>query len=151
MLGEGSSGTVVYRGEHDQWGKVAVKVMDRKQVPLHRMNREQALLLKLAEVDGVGSTNVIKWRCREDTKTQVLLGMELCECSLHQLITERKSGHAPTAKQQQRIVRELCEGVMFLHEHSIIHRDIRPKNILIKSGGFDGAVKITGDSYITTM
>jgi hypothetical protein len=70
-----------------------------------------------------------------------MLGMELCQCSLHQLITDQKL--RPTSKQQARISRELCEGVAFLHNHSIIHRDLRPKNILMKTGGFDGTVKIT--------
>ena len=99
------------------------------------------LLLKLADEAGAGSCNVIKYRCRVDTVDTVMLGMELCECSLHQLVTERRLH--PTPQQQARISRELCEGVAFLHNHSIIHRDLRPKNILMKTDGFDGTVKIT--------
>lgn len=140
VLGEGSCGTKVYRGKHTQWGNVAVKAMLKASVPQHRAEREQALLLKLAEESGVGSDNVIKYRCREDTATHVILGMELCACSLHQLVSERKE--RATRCQQQRVVRELCEGVAFLHAHQIIHRDIRPKNILIKADGFDGTVKL---------
>lgn len=86
---------------------------------------------------------MIKYRCREADVdgVRLLLGMELCECSLHQLVSER--GLRPTAQQQQRVVKQLCEGVAFLHRHSIIHRDLRPKNILLKQNDFDGTVKIT--------
>jgi hypothetical protein len=48
-------GTKVYRGRHEQWGKLAVKVMDTVMVPEHRACREQELLLKLADETGVGS------------------------------------------------------------------------------------------------
>jgi hypothetical protein len=141
VLGEGSMGTRVYRGSHAQWGELAVKVMHKAHVPEHRACREQELLLKLADEAGSGSSNVIKYRCRVDTVDTVMIGMELCECSLHQLISERRL--LPTPQQQARISRELCEGVAFLHDHSIIHRDLRPKNILMKTDGFDGTVKIT--------
>jgi hypothetical protein len=147
VLGEGSMGTRVYRGRHEQWGELAVKVMHKAHVPEHRACREQELLLKLADEAGVGSNNVIKYRCRVDTVDTVMIGMELCECSLHQLITERRL--RPTPKQQARISRELCEGVTFLHEHSIIHRDLRPKNILMKTAGLDGTVKVVKQCMCT--
>jgi serine/threonine protein kinase len=140
VLGEGSMGTRVYRGRHAQWGELAVKVMHKAHVPEHRACREQELLLKLADETGVGSSNVITYRWRVDTVDTVMLGIELCECSLHQLITERRL--RPTPQQQARISRELCEGVAFLHDHSIIHRDLRPKNILMKTAGLDGTVKV---------
>ena len=133
-------GTQVYRGRHAQWGELAVKVMHKAHVPEHRACREQELLLKLADEAGVGSSNVIKYRCRVDTVDTVMLGIELCECSLHQLVTEWRL--RPTPQQQARISRELCEGVAFLHGHSIIHRDLRSKNILMKTAGLDGTVKV---------
>jgi len=141
VLGEGSNGTKVYRGKHAQWGNVAVKVTNVTDTPEHRCSREQTLLLKLAEESGVGSDNVVKYRCREDTADEMMLGIEMCECSLHQLVTERKL--IPTLQQQQRVVRELCEGTAFLHAHNIVHRDLRPKNILFKTNGFEGTVKVT--------
>ena len=124
-LGEGSDGTIVCIGEHLQWGRLAVKVVDNARVPQRRSEREQALLLRLADECGVGSDNVIKYRCKANLGSHFILGMELCECSLHQLITDLHA--TPTVQQQQRVVKELCQGVSFLHRHGIIHRDIRPK------------------------
>jgi hypothetical protein len=68
ILGEGSNGTVVYRGMHSQWGLVAVKVVDAQRVPQYRTDREQTLLLKVADESGSGSDNVVKYRCRVDDK-----------------------------------------------------------------------------------
>ena len=84
----------------------------------HRAERERKLLLKLADETGQGSDNVVKYRCREAIGTTFVLGMELCECSLHQLVTER--GMRATVQQQHRIVKELCEGVAFLHHVCVL-------------------------------
>jgi serine/threonine-protein kinase/endoribonuclease IRE1 len=67
--------------------------------------------------------------------------MELCECSLHDVIAVEQQRIPYT--HQVRIVRELSEAVAFLHEQQIVHRDIRPKNILFKQGGYEGMVKLT--------
>jgi serine/threonine protein kinase len=67
--------------------------------------------------------------------------MELCECSLHDVIAVQQQRIPYT--HQVRIVRELSEAVAFLHKHQIVHRDVRPKNILFKQGGYEGMVKLT--------
>jgi serine/threonine protein kinase len=70
----------------------------------------------------------------------MLLGMEVCECSLHDIVV-RQHQRIPYTH-QVRIARELSEAVAFLHEHQIVHRDVRPKNILFKEGGYEGIVKL---------
>jgi TPR repeat protein/serine/threonine protein kinase len=144
VLGEGSSGTKVYKGKHVDGRVVAVKVMQKDVVPEYRARREMTLLQNLAEGMGRGRDHVIQYRCIEEEggKTgRVLLGMELCECSLHDVITVQQQ-QVPLV-QQLRIARELSEAVAFLHEHQIVHCDVRPQNILFKQGGYEGMVKLT--------
>jgi serine/threonine protein kinase len=82
----------------------------------------------------------------EQLRGRVLLGMELCECSLHQVVSERKL-QVPLL-QQLRIVRELSEAVDFIHRRGgVLHRDIRPKNVLFSQVAqgrpdFEGTVKL---------
>jgi serine/threonine protein kinase/ankyrin repeat protein len=141
LLGKGSCGTNVYKGVHADGRDVAVKVMLKEVVPEHRARREMKLLQDLAESTGRGRDHVIQYRCIEQTDNKVLLGMELCECSLHDVVSVWQQ-QIPL-EQQLRVVRELSEAVAFLHEHQIVHRDVRPKNILFKQGGFEGTVKLT--------
>jgi serine/threonine protein kinase len=140
VLGEGSCGTQVYKGLW-QGREVAVKVMLKDAVPEHRARREMKLLQDLAESTGRGRDHVIQYRCMEEMENKVLLCMELCECSLHDVISVQQQ-RVPLV-QQLRIVRELSEAVAFLHEHQIVHRDVRPRNVLFKQGGFEGIVKLT--------
>jgi hypothetical protein len=57
---------------------------------------------------------------------QVMLGMELCECSLHELVSVRHL--SPTRAQQRRIVTELCKGVSgstpFHSTHQCLFRSV---------------------------
>ena len=47
---------------------------------------------------------------------------------LYILLTEPSSGHQWRVRYQ--IIKGICEGVRYLHQKSIIHVDLKPKNIL---------------------
>jgi serine/threonine protein kinase len=56
--------------------------------------------------------------------------MEYCVSTLRKYLTERTVvdvSHCYT------IIYQMMEGLMFLHQHSIIHRDVKPDNVLISS------------------
>jgi serine/threonine-protein kinase/endoribonuclease IRE1 len=164
VLGEGSMGTRVFRGEHADWGAVAVKVMMKVSMAAQGMagkrsaaEKERQLLLRLAAAAGAGSDNVIKYRCVEEDPERVFIGMELCVCSLHDVISRPAAAVAAAAasggmlpridSQAKRmcVARELMAGTVFLHSHGVVHSDIRPKNILFagaSSGGQLGTLKL---------
>ncbi|RWS30259.1 eukaryotic translation initiation factor 2-alpha kinase 1-like protein [Leptotrombidium deliense] len=74
--------------------------------------------------------------------------MELCEKNLRTWIDERnvvllkshtEKDNVIDLDETMKIFRDILNGVAFIHENNLIHRDIKPQNILFS---FDGTVKI---------
>lgn len=45
-------------------------------------------------------------------------------------------------QETRRLLRQILEGVLFLHEHSIVHLDIKPQNILLTGTGPKSNIKL---------
>lgn len=71
----------------------------------------------------------------------VLLFMELCHGHVHQWINELGLGYMPDVTARQ-MIKEIGEGLQYLHMQDIAHLDIKPENILFTKHG-DNIVPVT--------
>lgn len=137
-LGRGSMG-VVYRAWHrDLKQEVAIKILHERQEGTKR-RRSQARFLREAEVaSGVLHSNVVRIYGSGSWKGQHYLVMELViGASLGDVL--EKNG-AIDFEQVQRIGAMIASGLAAIHAAGVIHRDIKPDNVLL---GPNGIVKIT--------
>lgn len=63
--------------------------------------------------------------------------MDLCAASLDRLFADKYMGPRPVDPLET--MHEIASGVAYIHSKNVIHRDIKPKNILIT---FDGRIKV---------
>ncbi|PIA16986.1 Pkinase-domain-containing protein [Coemansia reversa NRRL 1564] len=127
VLGYGSHGTVVYRGEF-QGRAVAVKrlLLDFYDVADHEVQ-------VLQESDS--HPNVIRYYCTERRDHFMYIALELCCGSLADAVV--RSPKVALASQlleaipKKRVLHQLACGLYHLHALKLVHRDIKPQNILI--------------------
>lgn len=130
-LGEGTYG-VVYRAIDNRTGDVvALKQMRLEQeeegIPVTAL-REIALMKNLQHINIVQLLEVIS------SKNSLTMVSEYLEYDLRKYIEFSKAGiHAPLLKSYA--FQLLC-GICYLHSNRIIHRDMKPQNLLINKEGF---------------
>lgn len=135
LIGHGGMG-VVYRGMHaDLKRLVAIKVLppspDRDPAFAERFMREAQALAGLSHP---GIVSVYDFGEREGT---FFFAMEFIDgATLRQTM---RSGLLEPA-QALEIVSQICSALQYAHEHGVVHRDVKPENILIDRSG---RVKIT--------
>ena len=86
------------------------------------------------ELDNMELMN--KYKCENSTKfigyfeeeNLIYLIMEFCDCNLAQILKEKKLN----VKEIKEILEQLNNAFKLMYDNSIIHRDIKPQNILIK-------------------
>ncbi|KAJ5675390.1 Serine/threonine-protein kinase ppk4 [Penicillium macrosclerotiorum] len=127
VLGHGSHGTVVYRGMFDG-RNVAVKrmLMEFYDIASHEVGL-------LQESDD--HHNVIRYFCREQAAGFLYIGLELCPASLQDVV-ERPSQYPELVQNgagldMPDVLRQITQGVRYLHSLKIVHRDLKPQNILV--------------------
>jgi serine/threonine protein kinase len=129
VLGSGASGTV-YLGRHKRQGdlcavKVFIDIIGNAHVKVKQ--RELALMSRLTHA------NVIRFLAIEQeshTKQEVLM-MEYCtEGSVHDMLEIPKYGLGLDTDMFIKFFIDVMAGIEYLHLHGIIHRDIKPGNIL---------------------
>lgn len=143
VLGVGSHGTVVYEGRMIHGDrKVAVKRLLRQFFESAR--KEISLLVELDEA----SPHVVRYFAMEEDSEFIYLALELCSGTLAERVVahetpgppaEYTSGPAPVAT--TRALRQLLQGLASLHRAGVVHRDLKPQNVLISRsiGGLGAA------------
>ncbi|GAA5867075.1 hypothetical protein JCM3774_004381 [Rhodotorula dairenensis] len=126
ILGYGSHGTVVLRGEF-QGRAVAVKrlLKDFVTIATHEVNL-------LQESDD--HPHVIRYFCKEQRDTFLYIALELCPASLFDLI-DQPATHPELVAQldPKKALKQIASGLRHLHSLKIVHRDIKPQNILVST------------------
>lgn len=105
----------------------AIKVVDRRKLakPDHmRLIKSEIHILQILD-----HPNIIKLYESQITADQVVLSLEMCEGGdLDHLIRRRK---ILQIREIQHIMRQLSSALSYMHTNSIVHRDVKPANLLI--------------------
>jgi serine/threonine protein kinase len=127
ILGRGSSGVVFRAVNMETEETFAVKVMAKQFLIDHNaVSRFQREVTIFSSLD---SPYVVKFYDCLDDHELVYLVTEFCELGTMEAVLLRPGGCAePNAVH---FVRQLVEGVQYIHAQGIAHRDLKPQNILV--------------------
>jgi serine/threonine protein kinase len=92
--------------------------------------REIAILAKINHPNIVGLIDIINFTS-QDIGTPIKMVLELAKSSLGDFIKTNRQRH----QLMKAYMYQLSRGLLFLHDHDIWHRDIKPDNILIYENG----------------
>lgn len=124
IIGRGSAGTCVYKGLFEGSAAVAVKRIVNEHCVLAQ--REIDLLRSLQH------PNVVRYYSTESDQSFRYIAIELAELTLADFMNQRDN-FPDFEITDLDIFRDSCKGLSHLHSVSVIHRDIKPQNILISS------------------
>ena len=136
IIGRGGMATVYLAQDKILNRKVALKLLNEDAV-----NKDssalQRFLLEAHATTSLIHPNIVEVYDICDIGKRHFIVMEYVEGrSLKQVISLR--GHIPPIEAVW-IMKQLCSGIMEAHRNNIIHRDIKPQNVLMKN---DGTAKI---------
>lgn len=127
-LGKGAYGNVYESRNPTFNNKVAMKIIDKNKIELDEINddikREINILKKLSH------PNIVKIYEFYESDNCFYIINEYCKGGqLYEYLTKNKL----TEEQLCVIFYQVFSGLIYLHEHSILHGDLKPENILISS------------------
>ena len=122
VLGKGSHGTMVFRGWIGE-RQVAVK---RMLAEFYEVASREVGLLVASDLH----PNVVSYYGRRMDSQFVYLALEECACSLASALADGLVA-TMTLEVKARMLQEAVAGVEYLHTMGIVHRDVKPQNILL--------------------
>uniref|UniRef100_A0A1B0BLV8 non-specific serine/threonine protein kinase n=1 Tax=Glossina palpalis gambiensis TaxID=67801 RepID=A0A1B0BLV8_9MUSC len=134
VLGKGCEGTFVFRGTFEE-RFVAVKRLLPECFTF--ADREVALL---RESDA--HENVVRYFCTEEDRQFRYIAVELCAATLQDYTEGERSSELRAQIAVWEVLKQSAEGLNHLHSLSIVHRDIKPHNVLLSYPDINGIVRV---------
>ncbi|XP_033851762.3 serine/threonine-protein kinase 36-like isoform X1 [Acipenser ruthenus] len=129
VVGEGSFGRV-YKGRRKFSGQVValkfIPKVGRSEKELRSLKREIEIMR------GLMHPNIVLLLDSFETDREVVVVTEYAEGELFQILED--DGNLPESRVRE-IACQLVSALYYLHSHRILHRDMKPQNILLGKGG----------------
>ena len=153
VIGTGSNGTTVHEGRLGTQN-IAVKKMLKGYYTKDTADREMQLLIQMNHI------NVVRYYQHEECGEFFYLALELCPFSLNDAIrnslgpfqpadgdqaqdenkSEQKAEHSSEHRSEnslsapiRHLLSGMISGVSYLHKMRVVHRDLKPHNVLLSS------------------
>lgn len=133
-LGEGGMGMVYLAEREDLGSRVAIKVLRDAWLSPARRERFAIEQRTLAQLNHSSIARLYDADTSPDGTPFFV--MEYVEGVP---LTEYCKQHNCSIADRLRLFRDVCEAVLYAHQHAVIHRDLKPSNILVKD---DGTVRL---------
>ncbi|KAJ0180427.1 hypothetical protein K1T71_003831 [Dendrolimus kikuchii] len=129
FVGEGSFGRV-FKAKHKETDViVALKVIRKK----GRSSKDLKNLKQECDIQRqLNHPNIIRMIDSFDTETELVVVTEYAEKELHSILA--KEG-CLNEEQVKKITWDLVSALYYLHSHRVLHRDLKPQNVLLDSSG----------------
>ncbi|KAJ8387786.1 hypothetical protein AAFF_G00150870 [Aldrovandia affinis] len=140
LLGEGSYGKVKEMLDSETLCRRAVKILKKKKlrrIPNGEANvkKEIQLLRRLRHKNVIQLVDVLY----NEEKQKMYMVMEYCVCGMQEMLDSVPEKRFPVF-QSHGYFCQLLDGLEYLHSQGIVHKDIKPGNLLLTT---DGALKIS--------
>ncbi|KAH9818553.1 serine/threonine-protein kinase/endoribonuclease IRE1-like [Teratosphaeria destructans] len=134
VIGQGSCGTCVFEGSFEG-REVAVKRMLSQ---YYELASQEVSFLQQSD----DHQNVVRYFCQQKDDHFLYIAVELCQASLFEVWdpdkaraeerqTQLRNLKLSIQQDPPRALKQLADGLYHLHNLRIIHRDIKPQNILV--------------------
>ncbi len=130
IIGSGGSGTV-YLGLKEDGTEVAIKRIIKDQPESNYFENELKHLRDL----NLESKNIVRYVDLAEDEDFYYLALQLCEYDMEDyMVNLRQEEQQDKDTALRKIVKEILLGLQVLHCAGVIHRDIKPGNVLIGIG-----------------
>ena len=139
-LGRGGFGTV-YKGHDEDQNALAIKKVSKK-------NKDRAIAETARShyfKDNINNDNIVKVHDVKTWKDSMWIFMEYCDLGDLGDFFKNYNGIVQDVKTKLKLMLQISGGIAFLHTNNIVHRDIKPGNILLKLSSTRHAIVKLGD------
>jgi serine/threonine protein kinase len=150
LLGQGGFGKVYLAFDPDLERVVALKVLT---LGLGQKNRIQRFLIEAKAAARLKHPNIVPTYVSGQADGRYFIASEFIE---GELLSKRLKRQTYSPAQAARIVRKLATALAYAHENDVVHRDVKPHNIMIDQRGephlmdFGLAKRVDDDSKVTS-
>lgn len=146
QIGQGAYAIVAFGIHKETSKKVAIKVYEKYK--LLDPQRRKSVRCEIRLMERLRHPNIVVFHEALDTPKQIYLVMDFVGGgSLHHFLKKRPNRRTddPLAK---RLFFHVCQGIRYLHDRHIVHRDVKLENLLLDE---QGVVKIIDFGFSTIV